>query len=175
MSAMIAVMLVQIVLLPGEEPAVETLPEHVAIVQASDAEGFVPGCSMGGGPERPDAYWTPGARQVEAIERRLPAQIAMLNARKDLPIELSLSGYGRQYAGAVYGGRSVYYIFFFPLAGDGDVGSEPVRVCDGGPRYWAILFDAASMAFSEPVFSSSYPGRGPVEKPPLPSIDSNDI
>lgn len=143
------------------EPA---LPERVVIVRAEDAKGgFVPGCSMKGDLERPDAYWTPSTEQVLGIERRLASRLAELNARDDLPARLTLEGYARQYTGVIYGDKSYYYMYFSP--------GRPHTACDGGPKYWAMLFNAEELEFSDPIFAMSRGPRSRPEKPPLPKFD----
>jgi len=151
-----------------------SLPATVGIVRAELAKGFVPGCSM---PEleRPDAYWTPSRDQVLGIERRLPDHLAELNSRGDLPVKLSLKGYARQYTGVTYGTKQFYYVYFLPAPDHPTSLSQFYIACDGGPKYWAMLFDPQALSFGDPIFSMSYTGPKRVEKPSRPDLPGNDI
>lgn len=156
------------------------LPETVGIVPASKGNHLVPRCSGGGLPKRPDYYWTPSISQIKAIERQLQKHLEQLNLSADLPIVLTLDGYGRQYIGLTYGGSDFFYGNFFPAERiDRHDMSVPRRTCDGGPKFWGILFNVKEMVFEDPIFDGVYPGTRtniyPAEPPTLKPADSREL
>lgn len=74
----------------------------------------------------------------------------------------SLSDYVAQLVGVEQDGRRMVYLSFFPesdmrFVGDEgtnlDPKSEIVSACDGGPRFWRVLFNTQRGEFLEPSFN----------------------
>jgi len=142
-------------LAPGR-PALSELPNSIGIVSGPVAQKGLPLCRPVG--LQPEAFWTPSEQQVLALEKRLVPHLEQLNLRGDLPIEMTLDGYGRQYYGLTVGDDNFYYGSFFPMKGFIVPNDRTLSCCDCGPRYWGIVFDIQNMSFREPVFTGVYPG-----------------
>lgn len=67
-------------------------------------------------------------------------------------------GFKRQYAGIVRSGRRYIYGNYFPANdftgdGHGDLASNPVVVCDGGPAFFGAEYDVAAKRFTHLAFN----------------------
>jgi hypothetical protein len=132
--------------------AKQPLPE----VTAGDSQGVVLPVSIApdvlnqcsrSTPITPDGFWEPKERDVQSLERLLPAY---LRTRKDEPatrVLERLSQYRRQYAGFVRGGHKTIYVNLFLPEYAEQWRRDVVLVCDGGIGFWGVEFDITSNAF----------------------------
>lgn len=78
------------------------------------------------------------------MERALPAALPPASNWRGSSLANAPKGWLRQYIGIVRGGRRVIYGNFFPNA-PGERAQwrqAPVIVCDGGPVFFGVEFDA---------------------------------
>ena len=91
---------------------------------------------------------------AQQIEEDLPKLSPLLKGRDP-------SVFVRQYVGVIQNGKRVVYI----NGADSDVSESddlswkhrPLYVCDGGDRYWGVVYDPESRAFSQMEFNNSPP------------------
>lgn len=95
-----------------------------------------------------DAFWILDPELVPILEARLRTYITSHPSHDPYFSPLPLSKYHRQYIG--FTAHDLRYIYgnFYPandFPGFPNPDDLPVNVCDGGERYWGILFSAVSL------------------------------
>ncbi len=124
-----------------------SLPAGAAVLPGSAVGEMLHQCSRGA-PARGEATWQPGARDIRALEAMLPRALTAARPSRD-PTNWAAapSGWRRQYVGIVLTGKRLIYGNFFP----GDAKAEwpswrrrPMIVCDGGPRFFGVVYDVAA-------------------------------
>lgn len=149
-SAIVACLLPFAALLAYAEPIRISLPAGGRMTMWMEyAVPFLKPCSRGG-PEGVASFWAPTETQLDALEARLIAFLGLHESDESLPPGTS---YHRQYLGFVKDSRRYIYGSFYPSRGKMTKAERdnPVRVCDGGPAFWGVVYDLESGRFSDLV------------------------
>lgn len=149
--------------------------ERVTLIDPSLGERATTTCSRAG-PENPERFFSPSAREVTAIES---AAMRLLRENRaeydaligsdaangptpfDWPEDPSL--YNRHYVGYYEDGRRMIYGSYFPGPMHADA-SAPVVICDGGFRFFGVEYDLDAGAVRRIAFDGT---RGGVILPPI--------
>jgi len=120
---------------------VSTGPSYVIFDAKTGRDLFVQ-CSRSA--PTPADYWTPGPADIAKLESALPAALPPVSNWRGKVLSNAPKGWLRQYVGFLRGGRRFIYGNFFPDAPDQRAGwrQAPVMVCDGGPAFFGVEFDA---------------------------------
>jgi len=106
------------------------------------------------GPQSVDGYWTPSTQEVTEPESLLESFLRTDPTGKSV---LPLDQYHRQYIGFMRGGKRFIYGNFYPaptqITSRYDESTQPVLVCDGGRRFWGIVFSVESKTFVDLAFN----------------------
>ena len=89
-------------------------------------------------------YWTPGPADIAKLESALPAALPPVSNWRGKVLSNAPQGWLRQYVGFLRGGRRFIYGNFFPDTPDERAHwrHAPIMVCDGGPAFFGVEFDA---------------------------------
>ena len=108
-------------------------------------------------PKNVSGAWRPSDTDIDELEAALPKY---LNTRRKAGRETppSAQAYHRQYVGFTKGSERFIYGNFYPAsavkgAWRGRESSQAVRVCDGGPAFWGIVFRVSSKTFEDIQFN----------------------
>lgn len=131
----------------GADRSSVDIPRDVAVLPPSAATEVLAQCSRQT-LQSVTGFWQPSEKDVADAEAALAAFF---------PQGRFLSGYKRQYVGALVNGRKVIYINSF----HGSVAEEmktnwrktPVNVCDGGDAFWGCEYDPATKAVTNVMFN----------------------
>lgn len=110
-------------------------------------------------PKPGEAGWTPSALDIEKLEAKLPAALALVrpDLRKRKELAVVPKGWLRQYVGIVRGGHRYIYGNFVPDYAQAQVRMEwreqPLGVCDGGPGFFGAEYDVEIGMFSHIAFN----------------------
>lgn len=128
------------------------LPSYV-IFDAKVGKDLFAQCSRSA-PSAAD-YWTPGPADIARLEAALPAALPPATNWRGRILSNAPKGWLRQYIGFLRGGRRFIYGNFFPDTPDERAGwrQAPVMVCDGGPAYFGVEFDADRGAITDLEFN----------------------
>ena len=110
-------------------------------------------------PDASGGIWVPEAEIIEVLESRFPDFYQQATSIRHLSLEF----YYRQYAGFIDHGRKLVYASFFPwftpskeMQAEDPVRwdperwkKEPVIICDGGGRFFGVVFDPESKTFED--------------------------
>lgn len=101
--------------------------------------------------------WRPSESDIDILEAALPKY---LKTRRKVDRETPPPGlaYHRQYVGFTKGSERFIYGNFYPArvvkgAWKGKESRQAVRVCDGGPAFWGIVFRVSTKTFEEMQFN----------------------
>ena len=113
---------------------------------------FLKPCSRRG-PEEVASFWTPTESQLDELEAKLIVFLKSREADESGYSTPPSTSYHRQYLGFIKNGRRYIYGNFYSGWGKMTQAArdKPVRVCDGGPAFWGIVFDPESGEFSDLV------------------------
>jgi len=101
-------------------------------------------------PEGP--LWFPSAAEVEALEARLEKHIAAMAVKP--PAFRAGRQYRGQYVGFMRGNVKHIYASYVPASTrHADLSGNAILVCDGGYRFWGIVYNTATGQFSELAFN----------------------
>jgi hypothetical protein len=104
-------------------------------------------------PQGVDGFWTPSSHDVAELEALLePFLRTGASGRSVLPIDQ----YHRQYIGFTKRGKHYIYGNFYAVPHaivSSYEATEPVLICDGGPRFWGIVFSIDSKSFMDLAFN----------------------
>jgi hypothetical protein len=138
---------------PALSPDAVILPETVADQLLHQCSRAVPPAYAG--------HWLPNADDIAGLEAALPPA---LNAARpaDAEIRSAPQGWRRQYGGFLRGGRRFIYGNFFPREtgdnrpSDNDWHRAPVMICDGGPVFFGVEYDAEAGRFTQIAFQGGF-------------------
>lgn len=155
-------------LLASTAAAAPPLPQGVFLLSPQQGAELIRPCSrqsyVG------DTFWVPSSYQVIAAEARLKSYLKTHPTQDPYFSPLPLSKYHRQYIGFTRLGQSYIYASFYPaddMPGSVNPDDVPVDVCDGGERYWGVLFSVASLQVLSVDISGAL--RSPAQSTALPS------
>jgi hypothetical protein len=136
---------------PSREPP--SFPRTGAfILSPAGASGVLRQCSRTT-PKSVAAFWVPSAQDVERLEARLSSALASRAAEGSV---VPPGGhYNRQYIGVVRNGVRLVYanVYDADAATTADQNEHGVVVCDGGPRFWGVVFNPTTGEFSDFSFN----------------------
>ena len=105
-------------------------------------------------PQGVEGFWTPAPRDVTELEALLDKFLRTDSAGRSV---LPLDQYHRQYIGFTKSGKRFIYGNFYrapsAISSTYDEGTQPVIVCDGGPRFWGIVYSAEARSFMDLAFN----------------------
>ena len=130
---------------------------RIAVLPEAAAAGLLLQCSRSE-PSAAEGTWRPTLAEIAALERSLPAALAAAPEARSEDFSNLPSRWRRQYVGIVRGGRRFVYGNFLPgppSVGEEHWRTEPVVVCDGGPPYFGVEFDARSGRITHLAFNGS--------------------
>jgi hypothetical protein len=141
------------------QPAGAALPPNAVILPGSLARTMLSQCSRATPPPG-DGTWTPGEREIAALEAALPGALRGQPHGSNDRWSNAPQGWQRQYVGILRGGRRLIYGNYFPrgaMAGSMDDRwrHEAVMVCDGGPEFFGAEYDVEANRFSHFGFNGS--------------------
>ncbi|HKB82008.1 MAG TPA: hypothetical protein VKD04_02255 [Burkholderiales bacterium] len=101
-------------------------------------------------PDEP--LWTPSSEDIAQLESDLKTFLASRKAAgQTVPPPTAV--YHRQYVGFTRKGTRLIYGNFFPKDAVDLLRDGPLRVCDGGPFFWGIVYSPANRELSELEFN----------------------
>lgn len=139
-------------------PAGAALPSDAVILPGSMARSLLGQCSRST-PQPGESTWQPAEADILALEAALPAALQGQPPRSDgSGLARAPEGWRRQYVGIVRGGRRFVYGSYFPADstryGDPDRWRrEPMIVCDGGPAFFGVEYDAEARRFTHVAYN----------------------
>jgi len=132
-------------------------------------------------PQGVQGAWDPMPEQITALERALPQALAdhiathprtrqALNNLVTAYADHDFVGYDRQYSGLLIGGRRLIYVNAFPHEERDFDGSDmmdmwrqgpdwrhhAMTVCDGGQKWFGVLYDPQTGRFEDFQFSGHF-------------------
>ena len=107
-------------------------------------------------PQRITSFWQPSSADIDTLEQRLLLYLSKSESNRENGFPALGSGtrkppdgeYAGTYVGILTHGKRLIYANFSPRSG-------PDMVCDGGPRFWGIVFDPLSNEFSDLEFNGA--------------------
>ena len=130
------------------------LPSSAAVLPESQIDVMLRQCSRAT-PSAGQGGWRPSARDIVALEDRLPAALADAPQTRAMANGAPPTGWFRQYVGIVRDGRRVIYGNFYPERGglNHDWRRTPMIVCDGGPDFFGVEYDVEGRRFTHLAFN----------------------
>lgn len=132
-------------------------PSFGVIIDSAQTKALLKQCSRSTTPKKVKSYWKPTQNDIERLEsnfNKLYSQTSNTCCFFGRSID-SLQHFGFQYAGIVMNRRKYIYINAFSLSSldyykskNIDLTKQPVVPCDGGSRFWGVLFDVETQQFS---------------------------
>ena len=122
------------------------------ILPSSTAHEIFEQCSRSA-PNAKSEIWTPSEEDIQELESLLPKY---LEGRNKPHSETPPQGeYHRQYVGFIQNGERYIYGNFYQAESwtAGSESSHAVRVCDGGPSFWGIVFQVRTKTFQDIHFN----------------------
>ncbi len=139
---------------PGPAPA--TGPADAVVMPASAIPQLLAQCSRDA-PDAGQGTWSPSWADVAALEAALPAALAASSMGKALQSPTPPEGWRRQYVGYVRNDRRLVYGNFYPSRDEiPNWRTEPVIVCDGGPAFFGVEYDARARRILRVDFNGPY-------------------
>ena len=111
-------------------------PNGGHILAVTEGPALLKQCSRPA-PENVTQFWKPTAADIAKLETTLNKYLLQPN----LPVTIPATTYSRQYVGFSTGGKKFIYGNFYPGNDEAKDAMKPVIVCDGGPRFWGIVYD----------------------------------
>lgn len=144
-----------IIALAGGAACAGTLPPDAVVLPGRMVSTMLHQCSRQS-PAIGESNWRPGADDILALEHLLPKALMAQAAKSDPDWSSAPSGWRRQYVGIVLNGRRLIYGNFVPK----DVEAGPWRtypeiVCDGGPRFFGVVYDVAAHRITNVAFNGA--------------------
>lgn len=138
------------------DPTPAAGPADAVILPASTIPQLLNQCSRSA-PDAGQGAWTPSWTDIAALEAALPAAVAASSTGRDLRDPTPPVGWRRQYVGYVRDGRRFVYGNFYPSRDEiSNWTAEPVIVCDGGPAFFGVEYDAGDRRIVRLNFNGPY-------------------
>lgn len=132
-------------------------PSFGVTLDSTLAKAVLRQCSRSTTPKKVKSYWKPTQNDIEGLENNFKKLYSLTSNTCCFfgrSID-SLQKFGFQYAGVVMNRRKYIYINAFSLSSldyykskNIDLTKQPVIPCDGGSRFWGVLFDVETQQFS---------------------------
>jgi hypothetical protein len=131
------------------------LPHDAAVLPGRMVSAILHQCSRNA-PTAGESTWQPGADDVLTLERALPTALVAQAAKGDPDWSKAPTGWRRQYVGIVLNGRRLIYGNFFPRQIEASSWrAYPQIVCDGGPNFFGVVYDADARRIIDLAFNGS--------------------
>lgn len=91
------------------------------------------------------SFFVPSASDIAGLEAALPAYLVATTVPEAVSISPSLPSYRVQFVGVVVDGTRRIFANYFR---SDDPVDEPLRVADGGSRFFQVYFDPQTRSFS---------------------------
>jgi hypothetical protein len=127
---------------PLAQNKTEAMPDGAVIISQDETAALLRQCSREA-PSATGATWTPSVMDIRRLEALLPVELA-----KKRPNSVDWSkapvGWLRQYGGITRNGRRIVYGNYLRPFGDEDGRwrKQVEIVCDGGPNFFGVEYDA---------------------------------
>ena len=128
------------------------VPSGRFVLRASSARQIFRQCSRQA-PSAKSELWEPSAEDLDGLEALLPRYLDERERTGKANPPKSIA-YHRQYVGFVDHGERFIYGNFYPgeIAGVYE-SRDAVRVCDGGPVFWGIVYRVKTKTFEQLRFN----------------------
>ncbi|HEY3814113.1 MAG TPA: hypothetical protein VGL66_12885 [Caulobacteraceae bacterium] len=105
-----------------------------------------------------DAPWSPPPAEIRRLETELPAALAP-EVVNEPHLAKAPTGWRRQYVGFLKHGRHMIYGNYFKAWGENDLDwrSQAMMVCDGGPSFFGVEYDADAHRIVHIAFNGGPP------------------
>jgi hypothetical protein len=133
-----AVLLASIAVPVASSSGIRFARESRRILAPGHGEFLLSQCSRNT-PHGVTSYWLPTSVDIDTLEQRLLLYLSKSENPPD-------GEYAGTYVGILTNGKKLIYANFSPRSG-------PDMVCDGGPRFWGVVFDPLTNKFSDLEFN----------------------
>jgi hypothetical protein len=131
------------------------IPRDAVVLPGHMAAELLHQCSRKS-PTVGESTWQPSADDILKLEALLPNALMAQAAKGDPDWSVAPSGWRRQYVGIVLNSRRLIYGNFVLKGVDpGPWRTNPVMVCDGGPRFFGVVYDVAAGRITDLAFNGA--------------------
>ncbi|MCI4589823.1 hypothetical protein MOK15_06935 [Sphingobium sp. BYY-5] len=130
----------------------QMMPKGAIVLKPSEIPGMLAQCSRSA-PAKGEGSWTPTAKDVLALEAKLPP--ALKNAQPNEDWKGFPSKWQRQFVGIVRGRQHFIYGSYAPIDIDWPLSDQAMRVCDGGPVFFGAEYQIETGKITHLAFNGS--------------------